>query len=365
MKLFPPRFYALAVASLAIASVVAGAANSQSKSSSGAQVKPGQEIVSLRTSHSRTFSVKGGVRRAVIYQEPVNYRDGGKWKAIDNELVLASERGHGYTNHANRYSLHVPSNIGGKAVRIANGDDWLDIELEGAHGRPSIEGNAATYDVYRGVTVTYVAESSGIEAKLTLQNARVPDAYRFTVGTSEGLSLKSKDGDIVAVDSSGQVRFSFPAPSVIDDDGEIAAGTEISLERRSSRYIISIRIDRDWLRAKERSFPVEVDQTVGIEQTVSDGTAIGHPTTDCLIQDGIPKHVSLCGAPILGVGSRHGSLRRTLLRFDIAGSLPQGVNVVSSQLGLYQWRHQGQKKAAVDLHLLTVLEDVPFAVEIR
>jgi hypothetical protein len=353
MKPFPPRFYVLAAVSLAIASVVAGAANSQNKSSSVAQVKPGQEIVSLRTSHSRTFSAKGGVRRTVIFQEPVNYRDGGKWHAIDNTLVPDSEHGHGYRNHANRYSLSVPPNIGGKAVRIANGDDWLDLELEGTHGAPSIEGNTATYDVARGVTVTYAAESSAIEAKLTLENGRVSDAYRFKVGISKGLTLKSKGGEIVAVDSSGQVRFSLPAPSAIDDDGEIATGTEVAFERHSSSYVISIRVDRDWLRAKERSFPVEVNQTVDVVQTASDGSAVDHPTTDCLIQDGILRNTSLCGAPILGTGSLHGNLRRTLLRFGIAGSLPQGANVLSARLGLYQWRHQGQKKAAVDLHLLT------------
>jgi RHS repeat-associated protein len=348
-----PQFYVLAAASLLVASVVVGAADSKDRSSSNAQGSPGREIVSLRTSDSRTFSAPEGKRVAVIYEEPVNYRDGKTWRAIDNRLVPASEHGSGYANHANRYSLRVPSNAGSKAVRIANEDDWLDLELEGAHGHPSIEGNTATYDVSRGLTVTYTAESSGIEAELTLENARVPDAYRFTVKTSKGLSLKNKDGAIVALDSNDKVRFSLPTPWAIDNAGEIATGTEISLKRQSSRYIISIQIDRDWLRAKERSFPVKVDQTVDIEQSAAENIAVGRPTTDCLIQDGFLKNVSLCAVPILGTGSLHGNLRRSLLRFDIAGSLPQGASVVGARLGLYQWRHQGKKNVSIDLHLVS------------
>jgi hypothetical protein len=353
MKPFPPRFYVLAAVSLFVASLAAGAANSQNNASSGAQVKPGQEIVSLRTSHSRTFSVKGGVRRTVIYQEPVNYRDGGKWKAIDNELVAAREHGHGYRNHANRYSLRVPPKIGDKAVRIANEGDWLDLELEGSHGAPSIEGNTATYDVSRGVTVTYIAGTNGIEAKLRLENARVPSSYRLVIDTNKGLSLTKVDGQIVAVDSQDRVRFSLRVPSVVDDAGEIATDTELVLDRRSSRYVLTLRIDRDWLRDQDRFFPVEAVQAVEVARTDADGNIVDHPTTDCLIQDGLLKNASLCSAPILGTGAFHAGHRRTLLRFDIAESLPAGAKVLSAQLGLYEWRNSGHKNAPVDLHLLT------------
>jgi hypothetical protein len=286
------------------------------------------------------------VRRSVIYQEPVNYRDGGKWRRIDNALVRTNEHGFAYENRANRYRLGVPSNHGSKAVRITRGDDWIDLALEGAHGAPSVDGNAATYQVSRGVTVTYVAESGSIDAKLTLENARVSDTYRFDLNLSRGLRLKNGDDGIVVADSQGRVRFSIAAPSAVDGAGEITQ-CDLTLERHGERYSVSLHTDRDWLRAGERTYPVEIDQTISV------ATDPEMSTVDCMIQSKGPKNTSFCSGPVLAVGSLGKDSTRTLLRFDIDDSLPQGVDIASARIGLYKWWQTGRKAVPIDVHALT------------
>jgi RHS repeat-associated protein len=286
------------------------------------------------------------VRRSVNYQEPVNYRNGGKWKRINNALVRTSKRGYAYKNKANRYSLGVPSSHGSKAVRITRGDDWIDLKLKGTHGAPSVEGNAATYQVSPGVTVTYAAESSGIEAKLSLENARVPDTYRFVLNLNKGLRLESGDDGIVVVNSHGQIRFSIPVPSAVDRSGEMTK-CDLTFKRRGARYLVSLRVDRSWLRANERAYPIEIDQTINVV------AASDNSTTDCLIQSGFAKNMSFCNGPALAVGSFGRDLTRTLLRFDVDGSLPQGVVVTSARIGLYKWWQTGRKAVPIDVEALT------------
>ena len=73
---------------------------------------PGEEIASLREQHSKVFDLGCGIHPAVIYPEPVHFRDPktGKWQDIDNtleETVTAIGR-RMLRNHAGRVRMEFP-----------------------------------------------------------------------------------------------------------------------------------------------------------------------------------------------------------------------------------------------------------------
>lgn len=317
------------------------------------QMPPGKEIQWLRTANSRTFAAEDGQRRAVVYERPVNYLNAwGKWRAINSTLVSARKHGDGYVNSANRYSLHIPRS-GSKPIRLASGDFWLDVELAGTHGLASIDGNTAMFQVGSGLSVAYTAGSDGLEAKLILAKRHVPTRYRLRINASSGLSLKQSGGEIVAVDPEGEVRFSLPSASAIDDAGEAAALLETALEPVSGSYMLTLELDPLWLKDRERAFPVELIQAVIAAQSDSENAVVQQPTNDCMIASGLLRRTSLCGASVLGTGARHGMIQRTLLSFDVAGSLPGDVRILGARVGLFEWRRSGYRQAPVDLHSLS------------
>ena len=92
---------------------------------------PGEEIASLREQHSKVFDLGCGIHQAVIYPEPVHFRDPktGKWQDIDNTLEeTATAIGRRMLrNHAGRVRMEFPVqyiNSAGKAGDVFVVGGW-------------------------------------------------------------------------------------------------------------------------------------------------------------------------------------------------------------------------------------------------
>ena len=77
---------AVTVVLLALSSASASDEDSRSARDVRAQDQVERELPELRTASSRTFATGAGSFLTRAYTEPVNYRSGGKWEPIDNNL---------------------------------------------------------------------------------------------------------------------------------------------------------------------------------------------------------------------------------------------------------------------------------------
>jgi hypothetical protein len=126
------------------------------------------EIPSLRPRTSRTYLTNQGYQ-AQISVDSLNYRDPtGAGQPIDDTLVPATTAGFAYQNHANAYSLLLPTSLS-TPVTVITGTNTLAVRLVGAQGAVSATGNVGTdANALPGVTVSDAAEPDAVKESLIL-----------------------------------------------------------------------------------------------------------------------------------------------------------------------------------------------------
>lgn len=294
---------------------------------------PGRELVELRTRTSRTYTVDGprgeqGSRLARVSASSVNYRDAdGEWRAIDNALepVLG-----GFENRADRYHARLPGSLGGGGeVSVSEGGDTVGFSLrDAADGRGRVDGAQITYpDVFAEVDVRYRAQADLLKELVTLKSRSARRSFVYDLKLSDGLrpvlsdsgALELRDGD-----GDGEVAMSVPSPFMVDADGERSHAVEFALDRVESGWRLTLEAQDEWLDRPERAWPVAVDPQV-----------VPYAQADCSLDQFTPT-TGLCGYGSLWVG-RHaaGHDHNALLRFDVPGAIPDGVDVSQAQLGLF------------------------------
>ncbi|MEJ7785837.1 MAG: DNRLRE domain-containing protein [Solirubrobacteraceae bacterium] len=302
------------------------------------------ELVSRRTAKSRTYRTAEGSLVTKIYTEPVNFRTDGKWSAIDNDLKSTSG---GYTNAANSYDVVLPRTIAGH-VRLREGAKGLDFALVGATGAAQVDGNTARYvDAMRGVDVAYEAQGEQIKETLTLKSPEATNTFQFELRPTSGLQPRLAQGNVVEfVAASGDVAFVFEPPFLQDASGTeegFSRDVKLRLERSGASYTLTVMVDRAWLAAPEREFPVALDPTLdfnGADQ-------------DCYIVDGARANTNFCGYSTLNVGFDGAYRNRALLKFDVAPYLPAQVEILDAELGLYVGAKTTSTATAISVNRLT------------
>ena len=321
---------------------------------SAASSRPGLkevgELVGLRTRTSRTYVTADGHDVAHIASGSVNYRDSrGRWQPIDNTLVGDTGSGGGLRNAANRYTAHLPADLA-QPIRVEVGQQWLSFALVGAQGKAAASASTATYaNAFPGVGVSYVAGSDSLKETLTLQSAAAPSRFVYRLQTSPGLTAQTDpQGGVRFTTSNGQVVFAFAPPTVADAASPLDVGHvgTLQLGRDSSGPIVTLAVNASWLASPARRFPVAIDPVVVIAN---------YGTTDGgFIDSSDPTFPTCCGSSITTAGhyTAYSDTYRTLLQFDIAGSLPSNVQVLSAELGLFIYNDDGST-FTMNMHQVT------------
>ncbi len=284
----------------------------------------GEEVLGLRTANSRTFRKADGRYEARIWSQPVNYRNGEQWKAIDTDLT--ADGADGLKATATPAAVELPQSLDDPA-KVSGGSRWVSFRLLGADGdvAPEADGSTATYaDAVDDVDVRYDAKATGVKETLTLPDASAPATYRYAIDASSGLRPELRDnGTVVFRDGSGQTRFWLPAPTV-QAHGQATPTTEhVSFRLSEDKQTLAVAVDAGWLAGA--SFPVRVDPTIYWGDDVS-----------CTLADGTLQDTADCGGTTLKVGHNSGHTYRSVLRFpDLNDAIPRTASVDHAKLALY------------------------------
>ena len=334
----------------------AGAGNEETAATQSAGVATGAsapiapgEIPGLRTRTSRTFADERGTYRLEAHAESVNYADGnGGWLPIDNDLVAASDAAYAFRNTANRFTVELPSSLGGAPVRIRNGGEWISFKLEGASGAVgTASGTTARYaDAVPGVVVAYTARGDSLKEELTLASPTAPSSFRFSVRASAAVVGAAKAGaGVEFTRSDGSTAFSFSPPSMVDAAGAFSAAVSLKLADTAEGWTLELSADRGWLAQPERKWPVVIDPTtfVGYERSMSPT-----PGPACTIVSAGSADAGCTGYPV--AGSDGNAIRRTLIALD-TDALPRAAQVLYARLQIR--RAETTTGGSISLHRLT------------
>jgi RHS repeat-associated protein len=315
---------------------------------SGGEAEPGAPAggelqAGLSTAYSNTWQIPREHLVSRIYAAPVNYMGSdGAWHAISSTLVPAALGG--YQNEANSFSLHVPMSLS-SGMSLTDGADSLSFSLQdGKEALPIVSGTTATYkEALTSTDFQYQSSSTGVKETALLKDASAPQALRFTLSASPGLSAREDaDGSIELLDPQGTMHFRIPAPEALRAGGGPASGHALTstLSASGDGWTLSVDTSAAWLREELASGPVAVDpgievggsQNCTIESDALKTSACTGETFQAGYQSEAPAH------------EHHG-----LLQFSLS-SLPSDVTVLNAKLGLYLQSHSTSNAKAVGVY---------------
>lgn len=158
------------------------------------------------------------------------------------------------------------------------------------------EGSTLTYeDVRTSSDVEFIASSDSVKETLVLKDADAPTEWRFPLHLDGLMAAIDDHGNVVFSDGEGTVRAWTPAGWMQDsnlapnsNEGVISSGVTYSLAEESDRQVLVVKLDKEWLSAPERVFPVRVDPSVKSVDATS-GTYVQYPYNTNFASDTILK----------------------------------------------------------------------------
>ncbi|MFV8127912.1 LamG-like jellyroll fold domain-containing protein [Streptomyces syringium] len=320
-----------------------------------------QELPAERKERQRTFRNEDGTYTTRHYNEPVNFRSAdGVWKQIDATLAQPDD--------ADAASSSAPlweTRSTAVAIRfsaMADADPVLRMDLgdghvlgygleSGARVPGKVDGSVITYPGARpAADLKYIASNDTVKEVLVLKGKEAPTEWRFPLHT-EGLTAKLDDqGGVVFADEGGKQRARMPAGWMEDsrsdehaNQGEISSGVRYGLVEDKGRQVLVVTLDKDWLNAPERVFPVKVDPSVkGVD--ASSGTYVQHPYNTDFSSD-----------TVLKVGTYDGGSHKaaSFLRFDGVENSLKNAWVLDAKLALYNTWSYSCDARPVTVHPIT------------
>jgi RHS repeat-associated protein len=306
-------------------------------------------ITDETTPTSLTYARPDGSLRSEVSPVPVRVaQPGGKWSDVDYDLRPS---GGGWAPKVSPAKVVFSGGGTGPAVSLDSGARGFDLSWAKSLPAPTISGNNALYRLTDTETLVLSATSDGFEQSLML-SAAPTSAPELRLGfdmTGVDMVANATGGyDFVKTTDKSAV-FTMPKPKmyssqVVDEEHtqEQSVPVKLGTDDDGSPYL-DLSAGMPFLTDPATVYPVWIDPSVSSVSRYGD-TYVTQADAD--------SHVSDYD---LRIGnSTNGNIRRSLVRFDTASSVPAGSHVTSAALNL--WNISSNTCAARSLFAYPVTE---------
>ncbi|MFC8360260.1 LamG-like jellyroll fold domain-containing protein [Streptomyces griseorubiginosus] len=329
----------------------------------GFDAKHSKEVKGKRAERERTYLNPDGTYTTRFYTEPVNYRaEDGSWKTIDTSLVPAEGNGpstmsageEGFETESTEAQIEFGGTADADPVVRMTVDEGVSIGYgvdEASTAAGQADGSTLAYeDVRPHSDVEFVAGSNSVKETLVLKNADAPTEWRFPLELQGLTAAIDEHGNVVFSDADGMVRAWTPTGWMEDsnlapdsNEGAISSGVTFSLAEESGRQVLVVTLDKDWLSAPERVFPVRVDPSVKSVDSTS-GTYVEYPYNS-----------NFASSEVLKVGTYDGGSHKaaSFMRFTGLETTLRNAYVLGANLALYNSWSQSCTARPVTVHPIT------------
>lgn len=294
------------------------------------------ELVDRRTATSRTVDNGDGTLTSTFFVEPVHYQDGdGAWQVIDSRVVSDERAGFPWRSAANSFTAFFRGSSEDGLLRFEGPGASFDMGLQDAGARGSqARGTTLRFPgVMRGVDIEYEVGATGVKETLVLADADVRTRYNFWLrpsGDTQFRAEKQADGSWAFFASgNAEPAFVLAAPTVFDSSGEnvvpgdVESPASMTVQSAGAEFLIALSLDREWLRAPARQFPVFLDPTITVQPPLEDANF----ASNC---SGCTPNVG----QRLWMGANDSYIWRPGIQFDL-GNIPAGSYVTGATLSTY------------------------------
>ncbi|WP_078954273.1 LamG-like jellyroll fold domain-containing protein [Streptomyces globisporus] len=325
----------------------------------GFDAKTSAEVAGKRTERGRTFLNKDGTYTTRFYNEPVNFRgDDGTWKGIDTRLAkipgAVGKPASGWQARSTEDTVSFSEFADADTlVRLGVGETTaIGYSIEGAaRSQGRVNGSVITYpDVRHSADVELIAGSDSVKETLVLKDRGAPTEWRFPLAL-KGLTAKlDGHGGIDFTDTAGRRQAWMPAGWMEDSkkaphsgEGVISSGVTYDIAKEGSHQVLVVKLDRTWLSAPERVFPVKVDPSAtGLE--AASGTYVESPYSQNFASDTNIKAGTYDGGGHKAAG---------FLKFSGLDTTLKNAYVINANLALYNTWSYSCTARPVTVHEIT------------
>jgi hypothetical protein len=296
-----------------------------------------QELVQLRTEHSKTF-LQGDGKTYTTEQhlEPIHYLEKGHWFNIENQVEEASPADAldpevPLSNKANRFRVGFAKHSKAKKlVRFQYGKAKVDFQLlEGKKVPVHVQGNQVMYkEVYLHTDLVYSVDHAGLKEEWVLNQVSEKSTFTMDLQLKGAKAVPQSDGSMQFVDEKDHVLFAIPRPMMVDANDSISYDVKLTLRNEGKQTYIDLIADEKWLQDPKRVYPVRIDPTLTIQGT--------YDTYDSFISSKNPT--TNYGGQIFLISGTHADYGKTrsFLQFKLPPLL-SGANISSAKLYLNQY----------------------------
>lgn len=262
------------------------------------------ELVGRRKPREKHFLNADGTITAQLFDHNVHFEKNGHYEPINTKIIST---GKSFVNTDNTFKTEFDKNIIG-LINISKDNHYLKIF-------PKTENILS--QIVRDNTINYRDNINDIDYKYEVQASRlketiifncketVPESIFYYVDTN--LKLEIKENKLVAL-SNGETVFILETPYMVDSAGNKNNGINYELYKQDNIYILKLVYNLDWLKDKNRPFPVIIDPTIlpGEGENVYD--------TYISTRNGTLNYNNY---NVLDLGNEVGNIYRILLKFDL------------------------------------------------
>ena len=228
--------------------------------------------VAARDEYSTTYERADGSFIDYVLDAPLNVKlSDGEWAPISTNLVSRSG-GWRVDTHplAPKFSGFADATNAVTVTRAGHTLSYGMVGLSAKKGQAG-EGDRLLYrQVQPGVDLDYVVDTGSIKETLILAEAPKSDPTWTWIIRADTLTPRmTKLGGVEFLDAKGTVVFTTPTPVAWDSSGVEGESSDALVnpiatltQAGEGQWSYSIAMDRAWLEAKERTYPVYVDPTI-------------------------------------------------------------------------------------------------------
>ncbi len=246
-------------------------------------------MVSERSAFSKTFTTaEGGLRHTRLYPQRVHFPDPRTGEMVEIDTTLVPRPDGRWATAATPVEVAVDPDPRSRALVEVRDPLTGDSVRFGIAGAPASARATATDDALRlegvGTGVDSVLEptGSGVKETLTLAGRRSATSFAYHLDTGALEPRVEPDGSIALIASDGT-----PSPLVVprgfmrDARGALSDGVSYSLAPDpEGAWTLRVTLDRAWLAAPARAYPVVVDPMLAImdsgDTTITEGDEADH-----------------------------------------------------------------------------------------
>lgn len=311
------------------------------------------ELVRKRKKREKHYLQEDGSIKAEVYSSDIHYEKNGEYFEIDNTLVKKNDY---YRNLANDYKVYFKDSNRSYLMKLRRGNNYIAMRLDNSNcvnvekeiRDSKLEEKVVYKKILDNIDLEYLVMPTKVKETIILKDKKkIKDKIRFIVRSN--LKLTLKDNYIILQNKNKEI-FTIEVPYMVDSAGVINKNIKYQLHKRFYYYELDLILDRDWLEADNRRYPVYIDPTItnsSQEDNVYDTYIYSAGSKDN------SNHMEFLKA---GVERRDGIdiINRTLLKFNLP-SLGTSDEIINAHLNLVSYPGSGEMRfpKIVEIHRLT------------